>query len=77
MVSAVPSSASPEGYVEFEGTLASIAERIREQQGRRRKIAEVLAGLRGVDLSGTEGAIESSIVKGVKSSYLIFAILCF
>ena len=66
----LPSSAFSEGYAGFEGALASIAERIREQQGRRRKVAEVLVGLRGVDLSGTRGTIESSIVKEVKMDSL-------
>jgi len=50
----------------FEGTLAGIAERIREQQGRRRKVAEALSRLRDVVLEDAEGIVEPSILKGVE-----------
>ncbi len=50
----------------FEDALASITERIREQQGRRQKVAEALVGLRGVTLEGVEGIIEPSLVKTVE-----------
>ncbi len=54
----------------FADTLASIAERIREQDGIRRKIAEVLAGLRSIALDGMEEIIEPSLVKSVEMDAL-------
>ncbi len=54
----------------FEETLSSITERIREQQGRRRKVAEALSGLRGIALEGVEGAVESVLVKQAEMSPL-------
>ncbi|MDI6883676.1 MAG: DNA double-strand break repair nuclease NurA [Hadesarchaea archaeon] len=55
----------------FEGTLASIAERIREQQGRRQKVAEALAGLRGVAMDGVEGVVEPSLINQVEMDPLV------
>lgn len=59
-------SAPCETGVGFEHTLANIAERIREQRGRRQKVAEALSGLRGASLNGVEGIIEPSIVNRVE-----------
>lgn len=66
MTSTTQEPAFREAGLEFEATLASIAERIREQEGRRRKVAEALAGLRGIALKGVEGIIESSLVEQVE-----------
>jgi hypothetical protein len=54
----------------FEDTLASIAERIRRQEGQRRKVAEALAGLREVTLEEGEEITEHSLVKLVKQDTL-------
>lgn len=55
-----------QAHAKFEDKLTRIAERIREQQGRRRKVAEALSGLRGIALEGVEGAVELSLVKHVE-----------
>ena len=55
----------------IEGTLTGIAERIREQQGRRRKVAEALSGLRGVSFDGVEGIVEPSLVNQVEMDPLV------
>ena len=65
MASAVQESAFPEERAGFADALANIVERIREQDGLRRKIAEALAGLRGIALDGVEGIVEPSFVKPV------------
>jgi len=57
-------------HLGFEGTLANIAKRIREQEGKRRKVAEALAGLRDVKLEGVEEIIEPSLVKPVEQDAL-------
>ena len=49
----------------FERALETIAERINEQQGRRKKVAEALASLRKVSLD-CEGIVEPFLVKEVK-----------
>lgn len=56
--------------VGFERTLASIAERIREQRGRSQRVAEALSGLRGAGLNGVEGIVEPSIVNRVEMNPL-------
>ena len=50
----------------FEQALETIAERILEQQGRRKKVAEALAGLRKVSFEPVEGLVEPFIVNEVK-----------
>lgn len=65
----------PEGHVGFEHTLTSIAERIREQEGRRRKIAEVLGGLKGMASNPMGGLIESSLVNKVEMDQLVSLIV--
>lgn len=50
----------------FEQSLEAIAERILEQQGRRKKVAEALAGLRKVSFEPVEGIVEPFIVNEVK-----------
>ena len=63
---------APSGrVVGFECTLANIAERIREQRGRSRKVAEALSGLRGVRLNGVPGIIEPSLVSRVDGDPLV------
>jgi hypothetical protein len=62
--------ASPSPDLDFERKLASIAERIREQRGRSRKVAEVIAGLRGASLNSVDGVVEPFIVHRVEMDLL-------
>lgn len=50
----------------FEKTLESMAERIREQQRRRQKVAEALVGMGKVSFDGVEGIAEPFLVNEVK-----------
>ncbi len=70
MVSSAQGFGFLEEHVGFEDKLASIAERIRRQEGQRRKVAEALAGLREVTLEGMEEITEPSLVKLVKQNAL-------
>lgn len=63
-------STHPEVGDGFEQALESIAERIREQEKIRRRIANVLAGLRGIALGDGGFAEEPSIVKKVEMDRL-------
>jgi len=70
MASVIQEPVPRETNAGFEGTLANIAERIREQEGQRQKVAEALAGLRDVTLEGVEEVIEHSLVKPVEQDAL-------
>ncbi|MFH1821560.1 MAG: DNA double-strand break repair nuclease NurA [Methanobacteriota archaeon] len=56
--------------VGFEQALEAIAGRINEQQGRRKKVAEALAGLRKVSFERVEGIVEPFLVNEVKMDSL-------
>ncbi len=70
MVSPVRRFGFPENHAGFEDTLTSIAERIRKQEGQRRKVAETLAELRDITLEGVEEIIEPSLVKLIEQDAL-------
>ncbi len=70
MASAIQEPVPRETNAGFEDTLANIAERIREQEGQRRKVAGALAGLRDVTLEGVEEIIEPSLVKLIEQDAL-------
>ena len=66
MASSIEEAISRETSPGFEGALASIVERIREQEARRQKVAQALSGLRGLTLNGLECTTESCLVSQVK-----------
>lgn len=70
MVSSAQGFGPSDNRAGFEHTLASIAERIREQQGRRRKVAEALSGLRGIRFDVKEGIVEPYLVNDVEMDSL-------
>ncbi len=70
MVSPVRKFGFSEGHAGLEDTLDSIAERIRKQEGQRRKVAKALVGLREVALDGVEEIIEHSLVEPIKQDAL-------
>ncbi len=70
MVSPVRRFGFSEEHAGLEGTLDSIAERIRKQEGQRWKVAKALAGLRDVTLEGVEEIIEPFLVKPIEQDAL-------
>ncbi|MBA7502330.1 hypothetical protein ES706_00914 [subsurface metagenome] len=70
MVSPVRRFGFSEEHAGLEDTLASIAERIRKQEGQRWKVAKALAGLRDVTLEGVEEIIEPFLVKPIEQDAL-------
>ena len=64
MVLSTQELGSSDNLVGFEHTLANIAERIREQQWRRQKVAEALSGLKGVGVV-VEGLVEPHLINDV------------
>ncbi len=62
--------ATPNAGNGFEQTLESIAKRIREQEKIRKRVADILAGLRGISLSDAGGVEEPSLVKKVEMDQL-------
>jgi len=62
--------------LEFEKVLGNIAERIIEQEARRKKVAEALAGLRNVCFDRVEGMVEQFLVKEVKMDALAELRVC-
>ncbi len=55
-----------EEIIGFEDTLTNITERIRENEGRRKRVAEALQGFRCMSIGGIGGIIEQSLVNRVE-----------